>query len=247
MNKIILMILLLFVPIMVQAYTPPGTTITMFTSVTYWDSNGVFYDPPSISTFFTTPPDTDPPTIKIISPTSTGIYATNKSLINISGTASDDYYVVLVSWFNNIVDVNINGNCVGTITWNKNSIPLGVGFNTISVKAIDAGGHTTQDVLIVEYSLPIDTILPVVIITNPITSSSFSTLSPTIILKGIATDNIGVSRVIWNTNIGQSGTCAGTTYWQTPSINLTSNKNIIYIKAFDIKGNSSYKSVTITK
>ncbi len=95
-------------------------------------------------------------------------------------------------------------------------------------------------------SKPKDTTPPWLLITYP-GSSIVSTTAPAISLRGLATDNVGVSSVAWKTSTGASGTAAGKTTWVAGSIPLLYGNNVVTIRAFDAAGNSSWRSVTVVR
>jgi hypothetical protein len=83
------------------------------------------------------PADTTPPTLQILSPGSTTV-VTSDSTINLNGTASDNVGVVAVKWTNGF---GAGGDANGTTTWRIGNVPLLVGTNKITVRAIDAAGN----------------------------------------------------------------------------------------------------------
>ena len=64
--------------------------------------------------------------------------------------------------------------------------------------------------------------------------------------SGTASDNVGVTRVYWSTNMGYSGTATGTTQW-TASIPLITGSNTVTVNATDAAGNVSWRSVVVSK
>ena len=84
----------------------------------------------------------------INSPTSNTTYTTNSSTLNISGTASDNFAVSLVTWSNSRGG---SGTCTGTSSWSKSAIELYEGTNVIQILAQDAAGNTGTDTLTVTY------------------------------------------------------------------------------------------------
>jgi hypothetical protein len=91
-----------------------------------------------------------------------------------------------------------------------------------------------------------DTVAPSLKITSPAYTSVLST-SPSIRLAGTASDNAGVTGVTWTTSTGTSGTAAGTSYWNTGDIPLLVGANTIVVRARDAAGNTSWRSVTVTR
>jgi len=91
-----------------------------------------------------------------------------------------------------------------------------------------------------------DTVAPSLTITYPPTSSALVS-SSTITLRGLASDNVGVSEVSWSSSTGASGLAQGTTQWTAGPIPLYQGTNTIVVKARDAAGNSSWRSVVITR
>ncbi len=80
--------------------------------------------------------DTTPPSLTITSPSSATMSTTATS-VTISGTASDNVGVALVSWATNF---GAAGVASGTTAWSA-AIPLIVGNNSVTVRAADAAGN----------------------------------------------------------------------------------------------------------
>ena len=90
--------------------------------------------------------DTIAPSIAISIPTSGSTFTTTNSIINLSGTASDNTAVSLIAWAN---DRGGLGTAIGTNSWNISSVHLQTGANVISVTAYDAAGNNTPATLTV--------------------------------------------------------------------------------------------------
>lgn len=94
--------------------------------------------------------DTADPAIAITSPTSSATYDNGAaSSINISGTASDNIGVTVVSWSN---DRGGSGTATGTTSWSVNGITLQSGENVLTVTAVDATANDATDTLTVTYT-----------------------------------------------------------------------------------------------
>jgi hypothetical protein len=74
-----------------------------------------------------------------------------------------------------------------------------------------------------------------------------STSASTIRISGSASDKVGVSRVTWTASGGRSGVAEGTTSWVISDFELRVGDNAIVIRAYDEAGNSSWRSLTITR
>jgi hypothetical protein len=83
-------------------------------------------------------PDTAPPTLTIVSPSST-IVSSYAATISFSGTAGDNVAVTAVKW---TTSTGSAGDANGTTSWSA-IIPLLVGDNTVTVRAYDAAGNST--------------------------------------------------------------------------------------------------------
>jgi hypothetical protein len=102
------------------------------------------------------------PTIAITSPTSGPTFTTTNATINLSGTASDNTGVSLITW-ENFSGFGV-GTASGTTTWSITGIPLHTGDNYLHVTAHDLAGNNSEDSLTVTYTLPV----------GPAIQSSFS-------------------------------------------------------------------------
>jgi hypothetical protein len=86
---------------------------------------------------------------------------------------------------------------------------------------------------------------PVVRITFP-GAGTYATTAPSVSLRGTATDNIGVTEVTWKSTTTGSGQAQGTAEW-TAEVPLLVGINHVTIRAFDQAGNSSWRSVVVTR
>ncbi len=91
-----------------------------------------------------------------------------------------------------------------------------------------------------------DTAPPVLAIVSP-GSSTVSTSNATIVLQGVATDNVGVASVTWSTSTGFSGAASGTSHWTTAPIPLYVGMNVINVVASDAAGNTSWRTAMVTR
>jgi protocatechuate 3,4-dioxygenase beta subunit len=189
-----------------------------------------------------TPPDTTKPTVAISKPTSGSTHSTGSSQLSISGTASDNKAVTLVSWKNSRGG---SGNCSGTSGWSKVGIVLYSGQNVITVTARDAAGNTAADSLTVTYTPP-DTTKPTVVISTPTSNSTYSTGSSKLSIGGTASDNKAVTVVSWKNSRGGSGNCSGTSSWSKTGIALYGGQNVITVTARDAAGNTATDTLTVT-
>ncbi len=172
------------------------------------------------------------------------------SSISLSGSTQGGTGTVTVTW----TAGTSSGTAFGSASaWTISYIPLAAGVNTITVTAT-AGSSRVSQVLTVtrEASSPSpnpgtgpDTTPPTLTITSP-GATSVSTSAAAIVMSGTASDNGGVARVTWSTNTGAAGTASGTANWSC-WIPLLSGLNTITIRAYDAAGNSSWRSVVVTR
>jgi len=92
-----------------------------------------------------------------------------------------------------------------------------------------------------------DTTPPTVAITAPTPNPIYNTSSFALTLRGIASDNVGVSQVTWtNSAGGGSGTASGTTSWTASGIVLQVGTNVLTVTAWDGSTNSAMATLTVT-
>jgi hypothetical protein len=94
---------------------------------------------------------------------------------------------------------------------------------------------------------------PVVSITIPIAGGgSYQTDQPVVDLAGQASDDIGVTKILWKNDQGGGGTAHATANWEGPcfweakGITLSEGDNLITITALDTAGNSAEATLTVT-
>jgi hypothetical protein len=180
--------------------------------------------------------DTTPPFVTIISPNPIiAPIITSSSSIVISGEAIDDLYLDSINWS---TENGIKGICNGFSNWEALNVPLQIGDNLISITAEDIVGNIgTVSIAVIYQTATRDIIPPIINITSPTSNANYSTKSNSIIIKGIALDNIGISQINWSNNHGNSGVCTGTNFWQSGNIALRIGSNLITVTAKDTSGN----------
>jgi hypothetical protein len=209
------------------------------------------------------PAPVNPLLLAVIAPAS----SSTASSISISGTTAGGSGAVEVSW---TVSSGANGVAQGSSNWMIPNIPLSVGENIITITAQDS--FTTVTYIVTVSYQPAspapgptpnpppapnpppnpnpppgpDTIPPSLTILSPATSNYVTTAS-SLVVNGTATDNVGVASVTWATSNGTSGTAGGTTNWSTPAIPLYVGATTIVITAADAAGNTSWRSLTVTR
>jgi hypothetical protein len=109
---------------------------------------------------------------------------------------------------------------------------------TVSARALTASRTFT-------WTITPDSTVPVVTITGPTSSATFTTTTATLALSGTASDNVGVTQVSWSNSRGGSGTVSGTTTWSV-GLTLQSGSNELTVTARDGAGNTSTDVLTVT-
>jgi len=87
---------------------------------------------------------------------------------------------------------------------------------------------------------------PDIRITSPTTSSTFSSASSLLTVAGVASDDVGVTKVLWSNSRGGKGAAVGTNNWSASNIRLLTGSNTIYVVAYDARGRSRKATLTVT-
>jgi hypothetical protein len=183
----------------------------------------------------------DPLAITLQSPAQMPV-STGASAISISGVVSGGTGDVRVTWTN---DRGGAGVASGGRSFSIASVPLAAGLNNITLTARDAAGATALRTLQVTRVVAADTVAPALKILNPATSSVL-TSSAVLRVSGTASDNVGVASVTWTVTGGKSGVASGTTVWSA-DVPLAVGSNTVVIRAYDLAGNSSWRSISVTR
>lgn len=235
----------------------PLTTGANVITVTATDSSGA-----SVSRSVTVHREAEqqsPPVVLITWPSPNQVYRTAETSIVISGRAYHESGIVSVSWSTSAGE---SGGTHGTSYWSAGPIPLVEGSNVITVTAEARNGGTASESVQVHYEQPgapeppedppeppqpnPDAGPPSLTIFEP-AGTNVLTRQPSIIFRGIARDNVGISKVTWSCTTTGSGVASGTGYWRTGDIPLLIGTNVITIRAFDAAGNSTWRSATVTR
>ncbi len=88
-----------------------------------------------------------------------------------------------------------------------------------------------------------DTVAPSLMVSPPPSSTAASA----VVLRGMASDNVGVVSVTWQSSAGLSGQAIGLPQFSTSSIPLNIGFNRLTVRARDAAGNESYRTVSITR
>lgn len=189
--------------------------------------------------------DVTDPLVTITSPQSQGVFQTTNSTVTLSGSASDISGIERVTWANTRGG---DGTASGTDNWSTGAVSLADGENVLTVAALDTKGNSASQTLTVVYSA-VDTTDPAIEITSPTGSGTYEVSTPRVDLAGNASDNVGLTKVMWqNSRGGGYGTASGKSSWSAGNIALAEGENEITVGAFDAAGNigKAYISVTYT-
>ena len=183
--------------------------------------------------------DSLPPLLTISNPNDLRILST--ASVTVTGTASDANHGE-----SGIVSVSVEGNLAANGTasgansasWNC-VVSLVAGTNSIVVVATDGSGNSTTDNL----RLILDQIPPTNKITSPFLGERWSNAVFTI--QGTASDNLGISNVIYQLNSGlwtTATTADGWNHWSA-SVQPSAGTNIIKAFSTDLAGNASKTNI----
>ena len=188
------------------------------------------------------------PVLTITTPT-TSTFTTTVMSLNVKGAATHPAGIQSIRF--HVLSTGTTGAAQGTVSWDTGTLGLVAGLNTITIDALALDGGTATATIQVTVGGGTgatggsDTTPPSITISNP-TTSSVLTSNSSITISGVATDNIGVKSVQWSTAT-QSGIAVGTSHWSTSAIPLYVGMNNIVIRAYDAAGNSSWRSVSVTR
>lgn len=185
-------------------------------------------------------PDTEPPSLVIVSPTDFQTFA--NPVINVTGTATDESGVQGVT-------VNAQAAVLNGSNWSR-AFTLSPGTNTITVVATDnSPNHNarTQGVHAILLTAPLqDTNAPVVTITSP--SNLVVTTGRFLQVAGTATDNAAVASVIvTNSRGGAVAANLNGAHWTADSVMLLLGTNHLVATATDLSTNRASAMVTVVR
>ncbi len=180
------------------------------------------------------------PEIRVLAPSNSE--RTSAATIRVNGTASSTQGLRRILWSS----TTATGQADGLTQWTIPALPLERGANSITIRAeaLD-GAVSTATLAITRDTGTADTSAPLLTITSP-NIPSVGTSNPTIIVSGAASDAGGVAAVTWQSSNGPTGTAAGTTSWRA-EIPLSPGFNTIIIRARDTSGNTSWRSLMVTR
>jgi len=183
--------------------------------------------------------------LSIQSPTA-GNIPVNTISVAASGSISNATGIVTVSWQ---TDHGASGRASVTgVNWFTTLVPTPPGSTTITVTVIDAKHNTDKRSVTVLRPQPAvqDAVPPMLNIAVPFGTNVQTSLA-TISASGTASDNVEVTRVTWQNGALGAGTASGTKMWNIPQIPLLVGSNTLTFRAYDAAGNSSWRSVIVTR
>ena len=188
--------------------------------------------------------DVTQPTIKITVPTSAATSSNTTGSIIIKGFASDNVGVMTPTWSSNRGG---SGTCtIDRGTWATSKITLLPGANLLTVAVTDAAGNRGTATITVTFN---DVTPPILKITVPSSTGSYTASKASVNLAGYVSDNVGVTSVTWTNSLGGSGTCAIPSSWNANAVPLKVGANVITVTAKDAVGNAcgscNYRSLVI--
>jgi len=214
-------------------------------------------------------PDPGTPTTPVIPPATPAsplilaiqvlVTPTTASSVAISGNTIGGSGPVQVGW---TTSGGASGTAQGSASWTISTVPLNIGDNVITLSARDSQqNQVTRSLTITRNPLssptppsptpvnPIpgpDTTPPSLTILSP-ANTNVSTSASGMVVQGTAWDNIGVAWVSWSSSNGTAGAASGTNNWVTPVIPLYVGATTITIRAGDAAGNTSWRSISVTR
>ena len=184
--------------------------------------------------------DKTAPEIRITGPSTEPSVSVGVPVINIEGTASDDFGLAQIAWANSRGG---SGMTRAGARWVVGGVTLQPGVNVIAVTAVDASGNSSSDEIRIAY----DSGLPTISITAPTGTGSYAALASTVTVAGVAADDQGIAQVAWATDKGQSGIASGTTAWSIPSVNVGAGTTVLTVTATDKSGNTARASLSLVR
>jgi Fibronectin type III domain/Bacterial Ig domain len=92
----------------------------------------------------------------------------------------------------------------------------------------------------------LDVSQPTITITSPTASPTYTTGNPFLTLEGTASDNVGLTWVMWISDRGASGMAIGTTNWTASGIVLRLGSNELTVVAQNVAGYITTATLTVT-
>ncbi len=187
--------------------------------------------------------DTQPPTVTLTSPAAG---STLSGKVTLTASASDDQRVERVEFYKDTLLFGATNAAPFTMIWNTARETNGA--HTLMAQAIDGAGNmsATAPVSVVTSNV-VDTQAPVVVLLNPVDSS---TVIGRVRIKATATDNIGVVRqeLYIDGALRASSTTGNLNYaWDSGRRIVPSGTHILIVNAMDAADNIGTASATVFK
>ncbi|MGZ5279042.1 MAG: Ig-like domain-containing protein, partial [Pseudobdellovibrionaceae bacterium] len=184
--------------------------------------------------------DSQAPTVSISGLVSGSIV---KGIIPINVSAADNTAVTRVDLF-------VDGKLIGSdamapyaFSWSTST--LADGNHTLNAKAYDAAGNMGSASITVSVRNTIDSVAPVVTISNPL---SGSILKANVSIQSSATDNIGVvSMVLYVDGVQKASSSSGALNYTLNSRKMSAGLHTMRVDAKDAAGNLGTKSIQVSK
>jgi len=178
---------------------------------------------------------------------------TTASSVSLSGAAAGGTGAISVTWSSS---GGASGAAAGpAAAWSLANVALAVGANIFTITASAGGSQVSKTVSVTRQSVSTTppgtgsgggaTTPPTLTITSP-ASGTLSTTAASVIISGVASDNVGVALISWATNFGQAGVASGTVAWSA-AIPLIVGNNSVTVRATDAAGNIGWRSVVIAR
>jgi hypothetical protein len=182
--------------------------------------------------------DTTPPILVIISPIEGETFSFNIQEVEVTGTASDNGILKEVKVSTDGINYQT---AIGLNNW-LYTVTVEPGEYKVIVMAEDQNGNDATKY--VNFTVLADTILPSLNIESHSSGDKLSAGTKSILLTGSSTDNDEIISVEISTDNSTWTLAEGTTSWSA-NIELSTGKNIIYIRATDANNNINYEEIEI--
>jgi hypothetical protein len=187
------------------------------------------------------PPAASPVALVIASPAAFPLTTTASSLA-FSGTATGGTGEIQVTWSSDRTGAGV---AQGGRTWTIPDLPLQLGGNLVTITAADSAASQASQTVTVVRREPVQT-PPSVQIVSPVSGSAYATGNSSVTLSGTASPAGGISRVQWANSRGGSGMASGASQWSAGPIPLQPGTNVLTVTAYDMRGASASRSLTVT-
>jgi hypothetical protein len=156
-----------------------------------------------------------------------------RGVVPVSATASDNQGVTTVEFYAGTTLIGTSSTAPYAVNWNSSTVADG--SVTLSTRAYDGAGNVTPSAAV---AVSVDNTGPAVAIASPANGASLSWLSLSTTVSASASDNVGVTQVVFYDGGAVLGT--DTTAPYSVSWNLVSaakGTHTLTAKAYDAAGN----------